>query len=206
MFQTTQFEKLRQEYQTLAKIQNSGLVLHLKLALLYANVPETFKEIKDRFAMIFPQVEDIKLTPSEQEELPLFIAGFPLLYIKEAGRWINQERISTGMKKVLMFMANMYVCADGSVVLIDEFENSLGINCIDILDELPDPHRRLQYIITSHHPYIINNISMANWKIVTRKGGVITIKTARDFDLGKSKHKGFVQLMELFDEFTAEVG
>ena len=47
-----------------------------------------------------------------------------------------------------------------SLVLIDEFENGLGVNCIDVLAELLLGERRdLQFVITSHHPKIINQIS-----------------------------------------------
>ena len=45
---------------------------------------------------------------------------------------------------------------DGSVILIDEFENSLGVNCLDeITEDVVKESRRLQFILTSHHPYII---------------------------------------------------
>ena len=66
--------------------------------------------------------------------------------------------------------------------------------------------RDLQFIITSHHPYIINNISYKNWKIVTRNGGVVTAKDATDYDIGKSKHQAFTQLINLdaYSEGIAE--
>ncbi|MDF5726138.1 MAG: ATP-binding protein, partial [Rhizonema sp. PD37] len=54
-------------------------------------------------------------------------------------------------------------------------------------------------IITSHHPYIINNIKMEHWKIVTRKGGIVTAQDAKDFNLGKSRHQAFMQLINLSD-------
>lgn len=38
-----------------------------------------------------------------------------------------------------------------------EFENGLGVNCIDVLAEILLSERKdLQFIITSHHPKIIN--------------------------------------------------
>jgi hypothetical protein len=30
-----------------------------------------------------------------------------------------------------MLISELYLCADGTLILIDEFENSLGINCIE---------------------------------------------------------------------------
>ena len=61
--------------------------------------------------------------------------------------------------------------------------------------------RDLQFIITSHHPYIINNINLNNWKIITRKAGVIKNHNASQLNIGKSKHEAFTQLINL-DEYS----
>lgn len=197
---STEFDKLAKKHQSLKTIQESDLTTELKLALVYKHVPEVFNQIKRRFIDVFPQVEDIKLESIKQEGLPVFLVEYPFLQLKEKGidHWIHQTRISSGMIKSLLHISELYVCADGTVILIDEFENSLGINCIDILTEdLLSENRNLQFIITSHHPYIINNIGMEHWKIVTRKGGVVTVKDAKDFNLGKSRHDAFIQLINL---------
>jgi hypothetical protein len=106
------------------------------------------------------------------------------------------------MIKSLMFLATIELSAAGSVILIDEFENSLGVNCLDTLTEdLLVNYRDLQFIITSHHPYIINNISPAYWKIVTRKGGVIKVNNAVDFHISKTRQKAFIDLINVLEEF-----
>lgn len=94
------------------------------------------------------------------------------IYIKEKGvsHWIHQGQISSGMLKTLLHISELYLSTQDTVILIDEFENSLGINCIDVVTELLLENRNMQFIITSHHPYIINNIPMEYWKIVTRRG------------------------------------
>lgn len=113
--------------------------------------------------------------------------------------------ISSGMLKSLLQVAELYLCEDGAVILIDEFENSLGVNCMDELTEdLVASERDVQFIITSHHPYIINNIPYRNWKIVTRKAGTVVVKNASDYKIGQSKHDAFIQLLQL-DEFTEGV-
>ena len=86
-----------------------------------------------------------------------------------------------------------------SVILIDEFENSLGANCIDEITDFIKMNRRgLQLIITSHHPYIINNIPFEYWKIVTRNGGNIHVDDASEYpQLGRSHHEHFMQLIQL---------
>jgi len=105
------------------------------------------------------------------------------------------------MLKTFMLISELYLSVEGIVILIDEFENSLGVNCINIISDLILGNRKLQFIITSHHPYIINKVGMEHWKIVTRKGGVVTAKDAKDFGLGKSRHEAFMQLINL-DEYN----
>ena len=102
------------------------------------------------------------------------------------------------MYRTLFHIAELYLCADGTIVLIDEFENSLGINCIDdITDSIVTYTGDLQFIITSHHPYIINNISLDNWKVIFRKAGVVKNYNATQLNIGKSKHEAFTQLINL---------
>ncbi|MBD2500883.1 AAA family ATPase [Anabaena azotica] len=187
---------------SLVEIQESSLSIALKLALIYDLNLEIFNEIKNSFMNIFSQVEDIKLEADNDNAHKAKFSGFPIIKIKEKGvsNWITQERISSGMLRTLIHISELYLSAEGTVILIDEFENSLGINCIDILSNLLSEKRQLQFIITSHHPYIINNISMEHWKIVTRKGGVVTARNAQDFNLGQSRHQAFMQLINL-DEY-----
>ncbi|MEP0855167.1 AAA family ATPase [Trichocoleus sp. DQ-U1] len=194
-----QFENSSVE--TIQKINQPDLI---KLALVYKYFPDVFQKIKKRFIAIFTQVEDIKLEPERPENLPISFGNllneFLFIKIKEKGinKWISQPNISSGMFKSLMQISGLYLSPEDSVILIDEFENSLGVNCIDVLTEdLLAQNRNLQFIITSHHPYIINNIGMEHWKIVTRRGGVVTVKDAKDFNVGKSRHQAFIQLLNL---------
>ena len=109
--------------------------------------------------------------------------------------------MSSGMLRTLIHISEIYLSTPGTVILIDEFENSLGINCIDILtDDLIHENKTLQFIATSHHPYIINNIPYEYWKIVTRKGGHINIRNASDYSLGKSKQEAFLQLTKILEK------
>jgi ABC-type Na+ transport system ATPase subunit NatA len=197
------YEVLSESYLNIKSLQESDLPTQVKLGLTYKCFPEVFNQIKYRFTNIFPQVEDIKLEPVKEKRLPFLAAGFPFLYIKEKGvdNWIFQKSISSGMYKTLMQITDLYLLPDNSLVLIDEFENSLGVNCIDVLTEdLLSDRRGMQFILTSHHPYIINNIDLTDWKIVTRKGGIVRVKDAEQLHLGRSKHQAFIQLMNL-DEY-----
>ncbi len=181
----------------LEDIQASNMPILLKLALIARHYSEIFNKIKSKFIEIFHQVEDVKIEAIENNENPSF-PNFPI-QIKETGinDWIFQNNISSGMLKTLILISEMYLSPEGTVILIDEFENSLGVNCIDVVTDLLWENRNIQFILTSHHPYIINNISMEYWKIVTRKGGVVTVTDAKDLNLGKSRHQAFTQLINL---------
>lgn len=86
-----------------------------------------------------------------------------------------------------------------------EFENSLGVNCIDeITDDLIHSKNSIQFILTSHHPYIINTVKMGSWKIIARKAGVVYSYNAEQLRLGKSKHDAFIQLINL-DEYSTGI-
>jgi len=181
----------------LENVQASDMPIILKLALIARHLPNLFESIKFKFLDIFPQVEDLKIEAVEDNENPSF-TRFPI-QIKEKGvkDWIFQNNISSGMLKTLVHISELYLSPEGTVILIDEFENSLGINCIDVVTDLIMENRNIQFILTSHHPYIINNIGMEHWKIVTRKGGVVTVIDAKDLKLGKSRHQAFTQLINL---------
>lgn len=186
----------------LDSIRNSDETLRSKLYLTYLNIPSQFEEIKNSFIDVFPYIEDVKIEPikSSDDRMRHFFREMPFIQIKEVGiqNWIDETKLSSGMYRTLMHIAELYLCADGTIILIDEFENSLGINCIDeITNSIVTYKRDLQFIITSHHPYIINNISLKNWKIITRKAGIVKNYNTTQLNLGKSKHEAFTQLINL---------
>ena len=180
--------------ETLEQIKESDLATFSKLALIYECSKVTFEEIKERFMEVFPQIEDITVAFVRGNEHGQSI----IIQIKEKGvqKWIPYYRMSSGMLRTLLHIAEMYLWNEGTVILIDEFENSLGLNCIDVLTEdLVYANHHIQFIATSHHPYIINKIPYDYWKIVTRKGSVIKIFDAKAFDMGNSHHDRFMSLI-----------
>jgi hypothetical protein len=196
------FDKFIKKHTTIDSLQNANIPIYLKLAIAYKNKMEVFNIIKENFINVFKQVDNIKLEPLEEGDLPFFLRNSPRLQIKEknVSKWILQNKISSGMFKTLMQISQLFLCAESTVILIDEFENSLGINCIDTLTEnLLYDNRDLQFILTSHHPYIINAIGINYWKVVSRNGGIISTKNAREYKLGKSRHEAFKQLIQLED-------
>ncbi len=193
---------LAKKFNTLKKIRQADLDIRVKLFLAFKSERKTFSKIKERFIDIFPHVEDIKIAPIEFEDddVPVFMKEYPFIQIKEIGvpKWVRQNRISSGMFRSLIHISELYLSTEGTLFLIDEFENSLGINCIDELtSDILQSRRDLQFILTSHHPYIINSISFKNWKLVTRTKGVVKTRDAFELNLGKSKHGAFMQLLQL---------
>jgi predicted ATPase len=188
---------------SLSDIRNASDSLGDMLRLLKINYRDVFDRVKADFINIFPQVEDFRIS-TQYLKLQMNETPFPVfsLDIKELNvdRWITQPNISTGMLKTLTHIVEIYLLAEGSILLIDEFENSLGVNCIDVVTELLSDRKDIQFIITSHHPYIINKIPMQYWKIITRKGSVVTATNATDYEeLSGSRHKAFTQLINLPD-------
>lgn len=169
----------------------------VKLATTYKYFNNVFEEIKEEFIDVFPLVEDIRFkTVKNINEDGDEFKEYDLEIKENNGIWISRTDISSGMLKTLFYISMLHLVPKDSVLIIDEFENSLGINCIDILSDSVVSNSK-QFIITSHHPYIINNISMNKWKIVSRKGNVVIGKDSAEYNLGKSKHDAFKQLINL---------
>tara|TARA_R110002020_G_scaffold274311_4_gene489428 strand:+ start:1520 stop:2686 length:1167 start_codon:yes stop_codon:yes gene_type:complete len=204
--------RILNKYKDIESIREADENIITKLYLAYKNAPSIMESIKDRFIDIFPFVKDVRIAPidfKDIDEAPPLLREIPFVQIKEINveDWIIQHQISSGMYRTLMHLSELYLCPEGTVILIDEFENSLGVNCIDELtmDLQTSSHRNLQFIITSHHPYIINQIHFKNWKLVTRKGSNVKTRDADKLvDFTKSKQEAFIQLTQL-EEFTTGI-
>jgi len=139
--------------------------------------PNYFDEMKEYYFEIFPKVNDIKIDMTEKSE------GYIFSYaIKESmDSWVLQPNISSGMIRTLANLIELSTAPPDSIIVIDEFENSLGINCMPALtDFILDKSNELQLILTSHHPYIIHNIPWENWQIVSRKDSEVKVTKATD--------------------------
>lgn len=188
-------DKLIDKYPTLDSIRESRLDTLIKLALVQDRHSQVFEAIACQFMEVFPQVEAIKIE-RKQVGGPAEVLS---LRLKERGvsKWIREPYISSGMARTIMHLARIALWPDGTLILIDEFvENSLGVNCIDFITKsLVEESRRLQFIITSHHPYIINNINPDHWKIVGRHGSEVTTRDASELGLEQSSHQAFIKLL-----------
>jgi hypothetical protein len=191
------------EKASLSALQESGLPVPIKLSILYRTLPEEFNKIKEALISVFPNVSDVKVETIKDDDMPIALSKLlkeaTTVSIKEKGvkDWI--ENISSGMLKTLMYISEIYLAPENCIILIDEFENSLGVNCLDSVTEFVLNNKKLQFIITSHHPYIINNVSPAYWKIVTRKAGLVIVKNSEDFHISESRQKAFIDLINVLE-------
>jgi predicted ATP-dependent endonuclease of OLD family len=186
--------ELANTYKNLNEIRNYNFDIWVRLALLYSVDVKSFNHLKRLFLDTFPTIEDVKFDTSKWINKVLFF------YIKEKGvpQWIGQGEISAGMFKTFTELGRIYLSPDNSIIFIDEFENSLGANCIDAVTEsILQSNRNIQFIITSHHPYIINHVPIEKWKIVSRDGGHVRTRKAQEYGIGNSRLSAFLELQQL---------
>ncbi|HRE57386.1 MAG TPA: AAA family ATPase, partial [Candidatus Kapabacteria bacterium] len=193
---------LEGKIESIGSIQELDTFTEGKLYITYHIFNDVFQTIKQRFCEIFPEIEDIKIDRIKDNELntPREFQDKVFIHIKHHNveQWIPSMNMSSGMFRTFLLLSEIYLCADNSVILIDEFENSLGINCIrDITDEILSTDRNIQFIITSHHPYIINNVEFQYWKLLTRNGGTIKAQDITEKLSEKSRYERFMQLIQL---------
>ncbi len=160
------------------------LPVEIKAYVLQQDHPETFSRIREIYSEIFPTVTDLRVGTRQDFDLePALGSGVAdrrlAFGAKERGvePWI--VNLSDGMRKVLIHLIELGVAPPDSVVVIDEIENSLGVNCLpDLAQFLLSQVPRVQLIMTSHHPQVINTITPEYWRLVTRHGSVVTIRNA----------------------------
>lgn len=180
---------------------NVGLPLNPKLALLYRYFPIVYKQICDHYLSIFPFISSVDI-----KDIKDIRRGFnppgptPVFCVKERNvrKWLSIDELSTGMQKVILILTDVYTLPDGSIYMIDEYENSLGISSIDFFPPfLTDFERDIQYIFTSHHPYLINNIPVQNWLVFHREGSNVQVRygTENIEAYGESKQTRFLKLL-----------
>ncbi|MCQ8183474.1 AAA family ATPase [Methylomonas sp. SURF-1] len=177
------------------------LNLSLKLYFLKKYFKSLYDDLIGFYKSIFPAIDhcDVKEFASVPD-LSISPHKVPIFCIREKNVHgeILLHNLSAGMQKVLLIMTDIISLPRNSLYLIDEYENSLGINAIDFLPSfLADHGINKQFIITTHHPYLINNMPIVNWQIFHRNGSNVTIKCGGEYveKFGHSKQKAFIQLI-----------
>ncbi len=117
---------------------------------------------------------------------------------KNVDRQIFSQEMSSGMQKVLMILTDLIALPKDIIYLVDEYENSLGVNAIDFLPSLLNEYANdRQILITTHHPYLINKIPIANWLLINRHGSKVTAIPGKTLSesYGNSRQDSFIKLV-----------
>ncbi len=185
----------------LLALWKSQIALSAKLFLLKEKFPEQYNLIVDAFKQVFTSIKDCEVAIVESPPISIRVQGVvPVFLIREekVDKKIPLPELSSGMQKVLLILADIITLPKGSIYIIDEYENSLGINAIDFLPEFLDGHGTdVQFFITTHHPYLINNMPMKTWRVFHRNVSRVSIKSGEELEekYGKSKQQAFVKLI-----------
>jgi predicted ATPase len=175
--------------------------------VLHSVFPKTFAEIAQQFREIFPFVSEIGIRKLSDLSPETIDDDRQVIAIREKGirSWIHLEGLSSGMLKVLLILTDLRLMPSGGIYMIDEYENSLGVNAIDFLpDIMLEMTDRIQFLLISHHPYLINRIPIKDWYIFGRQGAHVQIRFGEELvsRYGASKQQAFVQLIN--DPFYLE--
>lgn len=192
---TETFKSFRNIMEVYSKIKEinmkmiSPFPVVIKLDFVKKYLSDVYTEILDTVKDIFPEIQDIEVVEDTQQKEYL-------IAIQVYGKRIMQYEISNGMLKCIYYIVELYTMSENSIVLIEEFENGLGENCINVLAELIMEERKdLQFIITSHHPKIINGIEPCKWKIIDREISVIKNYSSKQYGIENSKHEPYFNLV-----------
>lgn len=176
----------------------SHLPVAVKLYIVKNYYPDIYVKIFDAVKELFMEIEDIDVEEDAVREMYL-------VSIQVYGKKLLQQDISNGMLKTIYYIVELFTMSEDSLVLIDEFENGLGVNCIDVLSELMLSERDdLQFIITSHHPKIINAIDKNKWKIIDREGSIVKNGSSLSYGIGNSQHDAYFNLLNRW-EFEGKI-
>ena len=176
----------------------SHLPVPLKIYITKKYYPQMYAQIFSAVKELFMEINSIDIVEDPDREIYM-------VAIDVYGKRLLQHEISNGMLKTIYYIVELITMSKNSLVLIDEFENGLGVNCIDVLAELLLGERRdLQFVITSHHHKIINQISNKKWKIIERDIATVKNFTAEEYGIMHSQHDAYFNLINRW-EFEGKI-
>ncbi len=206
-YEVMQLENLRRQLDSFSKLQSATTISLLTRAfVLQKDYPEIFQRIVNRYQDIFGTVESVKVDRLSEFTPTAVLSNQSLdkeqlaIGVKEHGvrEWIVNQALSNGMLQTLIFLIELELAPAETIFLIDEIENGLGVNCLpQLMDYFLLRSQELQFMITSHHPYVINNIPTKYWKVVTRQGPTVSVIEADEIPelQTKSAHEKFILLV-----------
>jgi hypothetical protein len=178
--------ELCNEFPTLPTIRASNLPTYAKFALVHENVPDVFRAIVRRVREHFPQIEDVGFDRVNRSRF----TDVPALRLLEKGndQWLGESKVTSKMLRDLLNLAAVELWPDDAVILIDDFENNLGVHCLEpVLEAARDDGRSLQFILTSDDMPLINRIGRERRKVVGYQGPTVFADDAAEFDFTRPR-------------------
>jgi energy-coupling factor transporter ATP-binding protein EcfA2 len=206
-FDVNVLEAIEGECASLEALRNAHHPLPLRAYILQTKFPNAFEALVEAFCDIFPTVDRVEGAQGPRDEDLETLLVFNL-FEDGVAKPVPSLRWSSGMLRTWLHILELGLYPAGSVILIDEYENGLGVNCLPALTRLiRERAGELQFIITSHHPYVINHVPVADWQIVQRKGSEVRLKPASSMPrlTGLSKQKAFTLLMSSREFLTESI-
>ncbi len=175
--------------------------LNVRLYFISRFLKKEYQLIVDSFKELFPNITDCLIVDAHKEKIILSPGMYtPAFMVMEDGikNRIPLKELSSGMVKVLLILTDIFTMPDGFIYELDEYENSLGVNIINFLPSLLLEHQKSkQFLITTHHPYLINKMPVSNWYVLGRNGAHVNIKYGDELvkRYGKSSQESFIKLI-----------
>lgn len=183
---------------SLDDLRNSALPMIIKVHALHERFRSEFDDVAATYAEIFPSVQRILLLHRTEDQAPFRDRLVIAIEERDVEGPVEWGDLSAGMRRTLEHLFELTLAPSGTVILVDEYENSMGVNCLEaVTDYLLEPTRGIQLVLTSHHPYVINNVPMEHWKVVTRQGSTVRIVPAKAIPAldTRSRQDAFIRLI-----------
>lgn len=181
---------------------NRSLDLMSKAYILQKKFPDHFQAVKEQMIEIFDSIEELQVGPRREfSSLPLngpFDLLVPAFQERGVKGWIYGGNMSAGMMRTLMHILELHLEPPGSVLLIDEYENGMGVNCLSqVTDLIVQRSSELQLIFTSHHPFVIDTIPKKWWMVMQRQGYEVSVLRTQEIERlnTESNQDAFIQLV-----------
>jgi hypothetical protein len=161
------------DYPSLAAVRLSNLPTYYKLAVVHETAPDAFQAIVRTIRERLPRVEDVGFDRVDRSRF----TDVPALRYREKGtdQWLPESKMPTDLLRSLLHLAAVALWPDHGVILIDDFENTFGLPCIEpVLAAARDPARNLQLILTSNDAEVMQRVGRERRKVVYWQGAVCT--------------------------------
>jgi len=176
--------------------------LAMRFTVLKNKYPIIYKNVCESFISVFPNIREVLLKTERPAGTPLLgdTPYSPTVLVREKGVSdpVPLSELSSGMQKVLLLIVDLLTLPEETIYMVDEYENSLGINAINFLPEfLDDFGGNRQFVLTTHHPYLINKIPVQNWFVFSRQGANVSIRPGEELErkYAQSSQEAFTQLI-----------